>query len=221
MKYTLTFLSILLTMATTYGQKLKPTSTNDFMMECMKTNGEDVNKQMALWIPYNFWEIIGGQMKASPEFVQNIITRMKDYTMFCIVDYTTSSAGISFKSDEEIRKTIKLVDSSKTILKPLDDKEISTDAKELIRHLEPMMAKMLGQFGGGMKIFLFKAKKANGEPVINVSTKNKFTLSWNSTDLSWKLPFSSVLPPKRCPVDNEQMKGNWNFCPEHGTPLNG
>jgi hypothetical protein len=81
------------------------------------------------------------------------------------------------------------------------------------------MAQMLGQFGEGMRIYLFKAKKINGQPVINIMTKNNFTLSWNSASLTWKLPLSSVLPPKFCSVDNEQMKGNWNYCPIHGVKL--
>ena len=101
MKFILTFILVFaLTVAN--SQKLKPTSTNDLVMECMKTNGEGPNKQMTIWFPYNFWEIIGEQMKASPEFVENIVTQMKDYMMFCVVDYTTSSSGISFKTDAEI-----------------------------------------------------------------------------------------------------------------------
>ena len=158
-------------------------------------------------------------MKASPEFVENIVTQMKDYMMFCVVDYTTSSSGINFKTDAEIRTSIKLIDSSKNVLKPLEDKEISEDAKRLLKNLQPIMAQMLGQFGEGMQIYLFKAKRINGKPTINVLTKNDFTLSWNTTSLNWKLPLASMLPSKFCPVDNEKMKGNWQYCPIHGTKL--
>ncbi|MBA4198075.1 MAG: hypothetical protein C0459_11030 [Chitinophaga sp.] len=218
MKFLLTFiLAFSLTVAN--SQKLKMTSTNDLVMDCMKTNGEGANKQMAIWVPYNFWEIVGEQMKASPEFVENIVTQMKDYMMFCVVDYTTSSSGINFKTDAEIRTSIKLIDSSKNVLKPLEDKEISEDAKRLLKNLQPIMAQMLGQFGEGMQIYLFKAKRINGKPTINVLTKNDFTLSWNTTSLNWKLPLASMLPSKFCPVDNEKMKGNWQYCPIHGTKL--
>jgi len=218
MKFILTLIAIL-SMATANAQKLKPTSVNDLVMECMKTSGEGANKQMVIWFPYNFWEIIGDQMKISPQFIENITTQMKDYMMFCVVDYTTSSSGINFKTDEEIRKTIKLTDSSKNISKPLEEQDISSDAKHLLQNLQPMMAQMLGQFGEGMRIYPFNAKKVNGKPSINVVTKNNFTLSWDTTNLNWKLPLSSVLPPKFCPVDNEQMKGTWEYCPIHGVKL--
>lgn len=203
-----------------FGQKLKPTSTNDFVMECMKVNGEGANKQMVLWLPYNFWEIVGEQMKVTPEFVENIVNQLKNYTLFCVVDYTTTSTGLIFKTEEQMRKTFKLTDSSGNVLAPLEEKDISEDVKHLLKNLEPITAQMLGQFGEGMKIFLFKATKSQGQPVIDVSTKNTFTLSWDKCSLTWKLPFASVLPPKRCPVDNETMKGNWNYCPEHGVKLN-
>ena len=218
MKFLLTFI-LVFSLTVANSQKLKATSTNDLVMECMKTNGEGANKQMTIWFPYNFWEIIGVQMKASPEFIENIVTQMKDYMMFCVVDYTTSSSGITFKTEAEIRQSIRLTDSSKNVLKPLEDKEISEDAKRLLKNLRPVMAQMLGQFGEGMQIYLFKAKKINGQPTINVMTRNSFTLSWNTTSLNWRLPLSSVLPSKFCPVDNEKMKGNWEYCPIHGKRL--
>lgn len=218
MKFLLTFILVFF-LTTANSQKLKPTSTNDLVMECMKNNGEGANKQMTIGFPYNFWEIIGEQMKVSPEFVENIVTQMKDYMMFCVVDYTTTSSGINFKTDEEIRKSIKLTDSSKNVLKPLADTDISADAKKLLQNLKPLMAQMLGQFGEGMRIYLFKPKKLNGQSAFNVLTKNNFTLSWNTTSLNWQLPLSSVLPPKFCSIDNEKMKGNWEYCPIHGIKL--
>jgi hypothetical protein len=218
MKFLLTCFLILYS-SVINAQKIKPTSTNDLVMECMKNNEDGVSKQMVIWFPYNFWEIIGEQMKVSPEFVENIISQMKNYMMFCVVDYTTTSSGISFKTDSEIQKSIRLTDSSKNISLPLEDNEISDDAKKLLQNLHPVMAQMLGQFGEGMRIYLFRAKQINGEPEVNVMTKNSFTLTWNTTSLNWKLPFSSVLPSKFCPIDNEKMKGNWDYCPFHGVKL--
>ncbi len=218
MKLLLTLL-LAFSFAAANSQKLKPTSTNDLVMECTKTNEEGSNKQMTIWFPYNFWEIVGEQMKVSPAFVENIVSNMKDYMMFCVVDYSMSSSGITFKTDAEIRKSIRLTDSSKNVFKPLEDNEISEDAKRLVKALQPTMAQMLGQFGGGMQIYLFKIKKTNGQPAMNLVTKNSFTLSWNTTSLNWKLPLSSLLPPKYCPVDHEKMKGDWEFCPIHGAKL--
>ena len=218
MKILLHFI-VLLSFTSAIAQKIKPTSTNEFIQECMKTSGEVGNKQIAIWLPYNFWTLVGDQIKVSPEFEENLVNQMRDYIMFCVVDLTLRNADLQFKSEEEIRNSIRLTDSSKNIYKPLEDIDISSDAKRLVQTLKPVMAQMLGQFGTGTRIYLFKAKIVDNQPSINVMTKNSFTLSWNSTSFTWKLPLSSILPPKYCPVDNEKMKGNWEYCPIHGVKL--
>lgn len=81
------------------------------------------------------------------------------------------------------------------------------------------MAQMLGQFGEGMRVFLFDAKQLNEEAPLDLTAANDFALSWGETNLKWTLPFASMLPPKYCPIDGEQMKGNWNYCPVHGVKL--
>jgi hypothetical protein len=208
-----------LTLLTATAQKVKPTSSNDFVLECMKYAGESPTKQMVIWFPYDFWQMVGEQMKASPELIEHITKEMSNYMMFAVVDYTMSASGLSFKTEEEIRGSLKLLDSSKNVYKALEDKDISSTAKELLASLEPVMAQMLGQFGEGMRVFLFDSRKINGRPAIDIAKPNYFTLSWAKVNLKWTLPLASVLPPKSCPVDRETMKGNWNYCPVHGVKL--
>ncbi|MBX3254520.1 MAG: hypothetical protein KF862_10295 [Chitinophagaceae bacterium] len=211
---------LILSLATVNAQSIKVASVTDFVQECTKNYDDGgLNKQMAIWLPYNFWEIIGDQINTPAEYIDNLVSQMKDYMLFCVVDYTSNGSNISFKSADEIRKSIKLTDTSKIALKPLEEGEISTDIKQLIQYLQPVFARLLGQFGGGMQLFLFRAKNINGHPAINVATKNTFTLSWNTTSLTWRLPLASVLPPKFCTTDNEKMQGNWNYCPIHGVKL--
>lgn len=208
-----------LIVSTTTAQKIKPVNTSDFITECMKNSGELPSKQMVIWFPTDFWEMIGDQMKASQGYVQQIVGEMQNYMMFAVVDYNVTSSGLNFKSEEEIRKSIKLYDSSKNVYNPLENKDISPAAMQLLSTLQPVMSQILGQFGEGMRVFLFDAKKLNGKPVIDIAKTNSFTLSWAQTSVKWVLPFASVLPPKFCPADNEQMKGNWKYCPLHGIKL--
>lgn len=204
---------------TLVAQKLKPTSLNDFVTECLKSNGEMPHKQMVIWFPSNYWQITGEQMNISPGSINKIVSEMSKYMMFTVVDYEITSTGINYKTDEDIRKSIRLYDSSKVVYYPIDMKNISPTATELLKSLQPVMAQMLGQFGQGMRIFLFEAKQVNGKPVIDITKTNHFSLSWDDINLKWTLPFASILPPKFCPVDNEKMKGNWSFCPVHGVRL--
>lgn len=218
MKYLLLPVLMVITL-TSAGQKVKPTSTSEFIQDCMKNSGEIPNKSMVIWFPHNFWQIVGDMKKLSPDVVQNIVNEMSQYMMFAVVDYSASGSGITFKSEAEIRKTIKLYDSAKNAYTPVDPKEVTPAASVLLNNLQPMMAQMLGQFGEGMRIFLFKAQQVSGKPAIDITKPNTFSLSWDQVNVKWTLPFASILPPKFCPVDNEPMKGNWNYCPIHGAKL--
>jgi hypothetical protein len=201
------------------AQRTTPINTTDFINDCMRGSGDLPDKQVALWLPYNFWEIIGEKMKNSPEFTERLVGEMKDYNIFCVVDYTIHGTSTIFKSEEDIRKTITLKDSTGKVFELVEEKDMSPLAAQMIQTLTPTLAQMLGQFGSGLHIFVFKADQKNGEPGFNITKKNRFTLSWDNKSFKWKLPFASALEPKHCPVDGEEMKGNWNFCPEHGTVL--
>jgi hypothetical protein len=199
-------------------QPPKP-SSHDFIMDCMKSTGELPHKQMALWIPAQFWEIVGSQMNIPPETVTAIVKEMSPYMMFCIVDYSMDGAHIVFKSAEDIRPTLKLVDSNKHIYLPLAEKDVSPLAMRMVNQFQPIMARLLGQFGDGMHVFLFDGTAGNGKPAYDVDKSNHFLLTWEGASAKWSLPLASVLPPKICPVDKEPMQGNWNYCPIHGAKL--
>lgn len=201
------------------AQTQKKVNTTDFIFECSKVVGDLPSKQMTIWFPNDLWNIIGDQMKLSKEVIASINNEMKDYMLFAVVDYKMESGKVTFASEEEIRKTIVLIDASKKSYKPLENEDLPTGTRRIVESLTPIMGRLLGQFGEGMKIIMFDAPKAEGKNTIDLSKQNNFSLSWNSTVLKWKMPFYSVLPSKYCPVDKEEMKGNWSFCPEHGKKL--
>jgi hypothetical protein len=219
MKYCFTLFFVLL-LGTGFGQQVKPANINDFVSDCTRSNGNGANRQLAIWFPAEFWQIANAQNKdIPPALLQNIVDEMKEYMMFCVVDYTISGTDIQFTGEDEIRRSIRLIDSSKTIYVPLEEDDISSTASALINSLKPMMAQLVGQFGEGMRVVLFKAKKINGKPAIDITRKNSFTLELAKHQLKWSMPFGSLMPPKYCPIDKEIMKGNWEFCPEHGVKL--
>jgi hypothetical protein len=204
---------------TTTAQLPKSMNSNDFIMECMKNGGEIPHKEMVLWFPSDFWRIIGGQMKIPPETVTTLVTEMDKYLMFCVIDYSLVNQQLVFRTEDEIRPSLKLIDSAKVIYMPLADKDISPLALQMITQMQPAIAKILGQFGDGMRIFLFDGRNASGNPSFDEKKPNRFIITWDQVSFTWRLPFASVLPVKYCPVDNEPMKGNWMYCPFHGVAL--
>jgi hypothetical protein len=200
------------------AQPAKP-STHDFVMDCMRSLGELPHKEMVLWLPAQFWGMVGEQMKIPPESVAQIVKEMSPYMMFCVVDCTIDGTQITFKSADDIRTTLKMVDSSRQVYLPLADKDVSPTALRMVNQFQPIMAKILGQFGDGMRIFLFDGTGNNRQPAFDVAKPNRFLLTWDATTAKYTLPLASVLPPKYCPVDKEAMQGNWNYCPIHGAKL--
>ncbi len=216
MKHLLLIISILFLTINTKAQSIKTISTTDLVAECSKTNGELPDKQFVIWFPPIFWEIIADKMNVSSEYITE---PLKDYMMFCVVDYSLVNGKIIFKSEEDIRESLMLIDSSDNKTRPVDESEISGKADSVLNLIRPVMKQLLGQFGEGMKVFLFKPKHKKLHQLDDVKSKNKFSLRWDSNTITWKLPFSSVLPPKICPIDKEKMKGNWDYCPFHGVKL--
>jgi hypothetical protein len=214
------FVFFLFTTSFLKAQSVENLNTTDLIFECTKYSGLLPSKQIAIWYPNDFWVIMGNQMKFPPETISKISNEMKNYLMFAIIDYTFTSTGkMIFKSEEDICKTILLTDSSKTSYYPLKSEEMSMGAKKIQEELKPVMEKMFGQLGEGMRILLFNAPNTDGKNILNIKQKGSFSLNWDSTNLKWKLPFNSVLSPKFCPIDKEEMKGSWFFCPEHGKKL--
>lgn len=201
------------------AQDFSKVNTNEFITECVKQGGETPHSQAVIWFPYEYWILVGEKFNFSSELVKQITDEMNQYMMFAVVDYTISNTQPTFKSEDEIRKSIKLYDSSGNIYLPVNENDLSPLASQVLEKIKPVMSQMLGQFGDGMRLFLFDARLVDGKPPYNVAKSNHFTLSWDQTNLKWILPFASILPPKYCPVDNEKMQGNWNYCPVHGVKL--
>ncbi|HXB07152.1 MAG TPA: hypothetical protein VNW04_08555 [Puia sp.] len=215
----LTVLSVAKAQPSPPAQNSSNLNIQNLVTDCTKSSGQLPHREMVIWIPARFWEIVGDQMKIPPETVSVIVKEMAPYMMFCVVDYSVDGAQISFKSAADIRSTLKLVDSSKHVYRPLDDKDVSPVALKMIAQFQPLLAKFLGQFGDGMRIFMFDGTAGNGKPAFEVDKPNHFLLTWDDASAKWSLPLASVLPAKHCPVDNEIMPGNWNYCPFHGAKL--
>src|SRR5258708_2170673 len=90
----------------------------NLITDCTKSSGQLPHREMVIWIPARFWEIVGSQMKIPPETVSAIVKEMAPYMMFCVVDYSVDGSQFSFKSEEEIRRSLKLVDSNKHVYRP-------------------------------------------------------------------------------------------------------
>ena len=126
---------------------------------------------------------------------------------------------MSYTDKFDLEKSTSLVDQNGKTHLPLSAKEIPSETLTTLKGMSPMFAKMLGKMGEGLHFFLFKVKDKKKKNIINEYQEGNFIVKHSNKEFKWSLPLPSLLPNKYCPIDNQEMKGNWTFCPFHGENL--
>ncbi|MBI3258327.1 MAG: hypothetical protein HYZ54_02430 [Ignavibacteriae bacterium] len=218
-----TVLSIILIISSTNAQEIKKIQPGELMPECAKSEYVNMQNKTVVWFPLEFMEIFITQLKLSQNDLDKIMNMLNEHMIFLVVDskidVVQQRSVTTFKTDAQIRKNIKLIDSSNKSFSPISEDELSNDMTDFLNGMKPSLAKLLGEMGKGMNVYIFKNKLINGESSFNIRTKNKFSINFDSSKFTWNLPFVCTLPDLFCPIDKEKMKGNWNYCPTHGTSL--
>lgn len=210
--------ALLLLTSAAFAQTPVKIKSSEIFPEIMKTPGVLPHKALAIWYPSEIWEVISSEMGIPADAAAQLTEVMGEYQIFAVVDYVVSAYGLTYASEDEVRGSIRLVDSAKMSYRPLTEKDVNPNVIMMLNQLKPALRKMSGEMGEHMYFFLYNPK-TQGMPTMNITRRNNFSLIWNDFSVKWSLPLAAALPPKFCPVDKEQMKGNWNFCPEHGVKL--
>jgi len=204
-----------------FSQTNQKVDFTEFIKEVQKWDKNENEVSLTFWIPNTYWHIaLANNPKIDEESVANIESLFENYIFVCIADIEITPYGTMNYSDEKtLRKSLSLVDSLGNKYLPLADKQLDPEMVELIDRIRPMFAQMFGQMGEGMNFYLFEVKDKNGKNIIDENEVNNFTIKHSNKSFEYNLPFVSLMAPKACPIDNEEMKGNWNYCPIHGVKL--
>lgn len=195
-------------------------SINDFMKEIMSSNTEGRHTQLVLWMPTQYWKVMGGSMKVDPKSIELIQSWVKDYVIIAAADGQVMEGGVvHFKPQSELKELITLVDSTGKVFTSLAENDLPEEVASLAAILKPVFNNLLGAFGEGTHLFVFKAIDSKGHRVIDAEKKGRFTVPLNGMKNTFVLPLPSLVPPKYCPVDSAKMNGTWTYCPYHGTKL--
>ncbi len=91
--------------------------------------------------------------------------------------------------------------------------------------LKGMFAQLLGELGKNSEFLFFPGKNKDGQPIADAKRKGSFAIvldekiAGEENLYEWKLPFTSVSPPKFCPIGKEKVEAQWTYCPWHGNRL--
>lgn len=203
------------------AQSLKEVSLPDFIKEILQMKKEEKRTQLIWWLPAEYWAISISQISSiSPDVAAEINATVKDYVIVCVNDMVSNgTAPLSYKTEKEILADFSLVDSSNKVFYPLLENEISPEGLRLKERFTPLFMRTLGQLGAGMSVFFFKVQDEHGENIIDARKNGTFKIIQGGKTFAWDLPLSTLVSPKFCPIDNQQMNGKWQYCPMHGVKL--
>ena len=196
-------------------------SINKLTAETQQLSESPDNLKLVWWIPIEFWEAVFEQDKNMPkDQADQILQVFQQYTLLSTIDGTIGTFGdISYKTKKQIFNSLEIVDNNNNSYFPLREEIIDQQTKDVIDYIKPVLSNMLGKMGENMYFFLFQKEDNPKDRILNPIKEEKFTVKLGGEELHWSLPLSSLLKPKKCPVDNEFMNGAWKFCPFHGVKL--
>jgi hypothetical protein len=176
---------------------------------------------LAWWIPQEYWEAALSQdPNISRAAVSEFLNNLKPYSVFMVIDGRIDAAGtITYKTERETRASLQLVDSRGTKYAAIPEASLDANTKSFLTMMKPLLGSVMGQLGQNSHFFIFPANNKERLPIMEPKKEGGFSLNIGEETLKWKLPLGSLLPPKICPVDGEELNGSWKYCPWHGQQL--
>jgi|JI10StandDraft_1071094.scaffolds.fasta_scaffold01415_5 hypothetical protein len=195
---------------------------NALILETQKLSQSAEKLSMVWWIPEDYWRASFEQNSSvNPTLVEAIIKSLRPYIVIVALDGEIGSqGGINYKSKESIQSTMQIIDAEGNHYFPLANEKIDSQANIFLSLMKPVFANMAGPMGENMNFYLFPSTNEKGINTIDAKKEGKFSVLLDKTEYKWKLPLSSLLASKLCPIDNEVLNGTWKFCPMHGVELN-
>lgn len=199
------------------------TKIDAIIKETQLTVGGKDTTGFVWWLPAEFWEQSAIEQGNTPEQARASFAALHDYIMVIIAVGKVGLGNINWRSEKEIRAGTSLRDSDGQVYQPLQ--EISGDAQGIASIIRPVLSNILGPMGQNLQILFFPAKTKSGKLIADPARASSFSVvlsnltTLKESEFSWRLPLTSLSPPKFCPTGKERVEANWKFCPWHGVPL--
>jgi hypothetical protein len=201
------------------------TGTPDLLRETQLSVGEKGYAGLVWWIPFEFWTQSAAERGASAEKTAESLKALRDYTVVgMFLAAVTETGSFHYVTPAELRQKVTLRDSAGNEYRPI--LEPAQDARTLAAIMKPVLTNAMGPAGENFELMFFPARGKSGEMIADATSKGMFSVVLRDPpDLpesvyQWRLPLTSVSPPKYCPVGKERVQANWDYCPWHGVPLN-
>jgi hypothetical protein len=181
------------------------------------------NHQITLiwWIPDLFWKTsLANAGTMSDDQREKFLSVMRPYLVVAVMHGDIGVFGATTYEDEKAtRRRLKVVDQDGNSYKPMATADYSPDLDSFLAMMKPGLAQSMGRMGQNLNFYVFDAKNQKGLPIADPTQEGKFSVLLGEDKFTWRLPLSSLLPPKICPKCGDTLSGSFKFCPFDGTPL--
>lgn len=203
-----------------FGQDNK-IDLNELINDSQIHAGDQGEIKLNWWIPTEFWRATFQNEPGIPDYqVDEFIDILKPYSIFAVIDGEIGAfGGVTYAPLSEIEKNIVMIGTDGKEHKPLKYAELSQDVQNFLSMFKPVLINMIGQMGENMHFFVFEDLTKTGKRVADPTTEGQLQVNVLDEEYVWKTPLPALLPPKYCPIDKEEMKGSWKYCPYHGEEL--
>lgn len=205
-----------------YSQESFRVNVIDYVQELQKWDKKETNMALSWIIPEDYWRIVLKESNlATEQFIKEVETTFDGYFILAVSNADTGGLGqFSYDSKEEISKNLLVMDEDNQKYYPLKEDQIDFAIQNTLNIIKPFVAQTIGKLGESLSFFVFKNQKKNSsDKIFQTDKKGKIYIKHSGKSFVWNFPLASVIPPKYCPEDNQQMQGNWNYCPFHGKQL--
>ena len=175
------------------------------------------------WIPTEFWEISAERAGMADDKAKQRYAPLRRYTVVAVAVGKIGIGNVDWISEPEIRDSTTLRDSEGNTYQPVQ--KLSGDAAGLVSVLKAVFGNMLGTMGQNIQLLFFPAANKMAKPIADPLASGSFSvvlsklIEGKDNVFEWKLPITTLSPPKYCPVGKERVQANWKFCPWHGVKL--
>jgi hypothetical protein len=194
-----------------------------FVKETQQSPNQPGYVGIVWWIPTEYWVISAERGGMSEERAQQRYLPLKKYTVVAVAIGKIGIGTVNWLPETQIRDNVLLRDSlgnSYPAVQKLDG-----DAEGLAGILKPVFANILGKMGENILLLFFPASNKMAKSIADPLAEGNFSIViskavYGKEDiLEWKLPLTTLSPPKYCPLGKERVQANWKYCPWHGVKL--
>ena len=183
-------------------------------------DAEGGNLKLAWWIPAEFWEQALLQQGVAGYQAQSFLEILEPYVFVGVIEGEMGDYGtVSYTDESLLRSTLKVTGTSGEVRRPLPTDEIPEELDYLLSILKPMLQGMMGEMGSNFNFYVLSDEMDDGSRFCDPFVEGGVKIECGSSEHSFRTPLGPLLPPKICPVDDEEYMGDYNYCPYHGDKL--